>query len=269
MTAILGLAACARGGAPSTSAGAVDPARAAFLATPDSVPAVVREIAAEFPDHPPTPGCTALLVAAARTGFSASAFNAAFAAAPPAGRPPDGATRAALAALGRAEARPGLGAAGGSAGDQAGPAADALPMRPALAEAEEEGLALDRINLLVEATRNDPDVVRALAPSVAASRGADILAYSRDNVAQEDATWGGHRQAALARARAQEAAALRTLAPADLALAARWYAGPGGRGEAARYASALARAYDAAAAAMTKDYYRRLLSAPTAGGGAG
>ena len=260
-TVVLGLVACSRSDATSSAASGADPARAVFLATPGSVPGVVREISAEFPHSPPAPTSTPLLVAAATTGFSASAFDRAFAAAPPLVTPPDEATRTALRKLEHAQGGVPAGAAAGSAEIQSGQAATIALMLPAIAAAREEGLALDRINLLVEATRDNPDVVRALAPSVSASDGADVMVYSRDNVLQEDGAWGGHQHARVAEAQTRQAAALRTLTRSDLVAISHWYAAPGGRAEVARAASALARAYDTAGAAMTKDYYRRLQSA--------
>ena len=254
---VLGLVACTRSRATS-SAGETRPARAVFLSTPDAVPTVVREIADEFPNNPPAPRATPLLIAAARTGFSASTFDRAFAAAPPPGAAPDDATKPARHTRARAHARVTAGAHPAPADAPAAQAVAIAPMLPAIAAAREQGLALDRINLLVEATRDNPDVVRAMTPSVLASSGADVMIYSRDNVVQEDATWGGHLNACVARAKARAAAALRLLTPKDLATLRRWYAAPAGRAEVARLSSTLAQAYDAAGAATTKDYYRRL-----------
>ena len=219
---------------------------------------MVREVGAEFPDHPPTPRFTPLLLAAAKSGFSLEVFDRAVAAAPAPGASPDVATAAALRRLAQAESRVPADAAVTTVDARPDQAAASSAMLPTIAAAKEEGLALDRINLLVEATRNAPEVIHALAPSVLASQGGGILAYSRDNVVQEDRTWGGHRAASIAQAQRREASALRALAPDDLVAVTRWYAGPGGRSEVSRTSAMLAQAYDAAAAKMTKEYYRRL-----------
>lgn len=259
------LNACGRGRAISARSAELGDARTAFLATPASVPQIVEEVGAEFPRHPPTPRFTPLLAAAAWSGYAAATFDQASAEAPSAQGPPDEATRAALRNLARTQSALSSGAppAQGAAQEGGDAVAATAWLLPSMAAASEEGLARDRINLLVEATRNASEAIRALAPAVLASDGRAVLAYSRDNVVQEDATWGGHRRARLSVAQARAEAALRALAPADRLAVSRWYAGPGGRAEAARASLILARAYDAASATMTKEYYRRLQSDQT------
>lgn len=253
---VLVSSACSQG--HQTSLGGLGPARTVFLATPNLVQRVVDEVAAEFPNHPPTPRLTPLLLAAVKAGFSTNVFDRALAAMPAPTTSPDTSTVVALRRLALAESRIPADAAMTPADTRSNQAAAVAATLPAMAAAKEEGLALDRINLLVEAARNAPDVVHALAPSVLASQDGGILMYSRDNVVQEDRVWGGHRATNIAQAQTRESNALRALAPNDFAAVERWYASAGGRSEVARTSALLAQAYDAAAATMTKKYFKRL-----------
>ena len=150
--------------------------RAEFTGIPDAVPDVARQLAVEFPKHPPSDRDIALLVAAARVGFSTETFDVAVASTPASGVAPDQSTLAALGKFTTAYKRlhdiPG----GESQHDDAARLATLLPT---IVAARERGLALDRINLLSESTRNDPEVgerARAIGPWLRWVRADDLFA---------------------------------------------------------------------------------------------
>ncbi len=261
---VLGAAACSRADDHEGDAAKItsqpsqfslDMARTDFMATPNAVPGIVHQLAAEFPKHPPLDRDTALLIAAARTGFNDKTFDAAVAAKPASGVTPDQSTRAALMNFVSAYKRLEATSAGGASPNKTSRLALILPTTVA---AREKGLALDRINLLSESTRNDPEVVNAITSMTQGSDGSELMLYSRDNVGPEDEAWGGNQRAEVAAAVARGSAALRTLNPGEVATIKAWLEGPGGGAERASISTTLAQAYDAAGAAMTKDYFRRV-----------
>ena len=124
---------------------------------------------------------------------------------------------------------------------------------PTTLAAREQGLALDRLNILSQMTNTKPQMNTFFG----SQKGSDIaqaLDYSRQSTLENDRAWGGNQLALVARAAARNATALRSLTPKDADVVRRWYESPGGRAENAWIASCLATAYDQAAAMMWKDY---------------